>query len=71
MNVYFPRRKKHKICKDIVHRIQEIINEDPGMSMRCIAREMSESDAKFARSLLKILDISHLFLLPSKYQRIS
>jgi len=44
-----PARKKHNKHKDctnpeIVHRIQEIINEDPGKSMRYIAREMNMSD---------------------------
>ena len=45
-----PARRKHNKCKDcknpeIIHRIQKIISEDPGKSMRCIAREMNRSDA--------------------------
>ncbi|EZA52817.1 hypothetical protein X777_08140 [Ooceraea biroi] len=49
-DVATPARKTHKVRKDrtnpdIVHRIQEIINEDPGKSMRSIAREQQMSDA--------------------------
>lgn len=53
-DVATPARKMHKVCKDrtspdIIHRIQEVINEDPGKSMHSIARELQMSDITVRR----------------------
>lgn len=45
-----PKRKIHKVRKDrtsvdMISRIQDMINEDPGRSMRSIARELKMSDS--------------------------
>ena len=53
------KHKIHKECSDIVHIIQKIINENPGKSICCIAREINMD--QFARSSLKILDTDHMF----------